>query len=181
MARSTTLDYIILGILQQEPLTGYRIRKSFEETALGNFGGSPGTIYPALNRLTKNGMVVKIPIAQTEKFQFSMTDLGLKMLKEWLGKTPEKEEIQKNLNLLILKFAFMDPHIDRYHKLDFLQHLLNESQDYLDELENFYIHEKDSMPLNAQLSFEYGLLSYTTTISWCENAMETLLQSDHDF
>jgi DNA-binding PadR family transcriptional regulator len=181
MIRCTTLDYIILGLLQQEPLTGYRIRKSFEETALGNFGGSPGTIYPALNRLTKNGLVIKIPIAQSEKFQFSITAPGLKMLKEWLGKIPEKEEVQKNLNLLILKFAFMDPHIDRYHKLDFLQNLLNESQDYLDELENYYVHEKESMPLNAQLSFEYGLLSYSTTISWCENAMEQLLLSEQDF
>ena len=56
----TTLDYIILALLFGEEQSGYRLRKSFEESALGNFGGdSPGTIYPALKRLEKNEFVLK--------------------------------------------------------------------------------------------------------------------------
>ena len=178
MTRSTTLDYIILGLLQKEPLTGYRIRKVFEDTSLGNFGGSPGTIYPALKRLAKNKLILKLPIAETEKFQYSVSDSGLDLLKNWLKELPKKEMVQKDLNLLILKFAFMDSLLSKYHKLDFLQHLLIESQDYLDELEHFYVQQKEMMPLTGQLSFEYGLLSYTTTISWSENAIERLLKSD---
>jgi len=176
--RSTTLDYIILGLLQNEPLSGYRIRKTFEETALGNFGGSPGTIYPALKRLSKNELIQKVSVAESDKFQFCITDLGLNLLKEWLSKTPEKEHVQKNVNLLILKFAFMDHLIDRYQKIDFLQHMLIESQDYLEELEQFYILEKEMMSQTGQLSFEYGLLSYTSTISWCENALDQIMKTD---
>jgi DNA-binding PadR family transcriptional regulator len=178
MIRSTTLDYIILGLLQKEPLTGYRIRKVFEDTALGNFRGSPGTIYPALKRLEKNEFILKLPIAETEKSQYSVSASGLNILKKWLEELPKKEMVQKDLNLFILKFAFMDSLLSRYYKLDFLQHLLIQSQDYLDELEDFYVQQKEMMPLTGQLSFEYGLLSYTTTISWCENAIERLLHSD---
>ena len=59
MKKTTTLDYIILGLIQENALSGYRIRKTFEDTALGNFGGSPGTIYPALNRLEQNKLISK--------------------------------------------------------------------------------------------------------------------------
>lgn len=176
--RSTTLDYIILGLIQSQPLSGYRIRKTFEETALGNFGGSPGTIYPALKRLSKNELILKIPVADTVKFQFRITDQGLRLLKAWLSKTPEKEEIQKDVNLLILKFAFMDPLIDRYQKIEYLQQMLIEAQDYLEDLEHFYVHEKEMMSTTGQLSFEYGLLSYTTTINWCQNALERVMHEN---
>ena len=178
MIRSTTLDYIILGLLQKQPLSGYRIRKVFEDTALGNFGGSPGTIYPALKRLEKNEFILKLPIAETTKFHYNVSSKGLDLLKIWLQELPKKELVQKDLNLLILKFAFMDSLLSKYHKLDFLQHLLIESQEYMDELEDFYVQEKEMMPLTGQLAFEHGLLSYTTTISWCEKALERLLQSD---
>ena len=176
MSKPTTLDYIILGLLRQEQLSGYRIRKTFEETALGNFGGSPGSIYPALNRLTKNEFIMKFPVTGTQKHEFGITATGSKVLKAWLEKSPDNNEIQKDLDLLILKFAFMDSMVDTYQKVEFLQRMLNALQLYLDELEDFYVHQKKMMPLTGQLSFEYGLLSYSTAIQWCENAIETILQ-----
>jgi len=78
MTRSTTLDYIILGLVQKEPLTGYRIRKVFEDTALGNFGGSPGAIYPALKRLAKYKLILKLQIAESEKSQYCVSSDGYK-------------------------------------------------------------------------------------------------------
>jgi len=51
--KHTLLDYAILGLIQDHALSGYAIRKMFEETALGHYSSSPGTIYPALNRLQK--------------------------------------------------------------------------------------------------------------------------------
>ncbi len=57
--KPTLLDYAILGLIQNQPLSGYAIRKLFEETALGNYSSSPGTIYPALSRLQKFDLVEK--------------------------------------------------------------------------------------------------------------------------
>ena len=47
----TALEYALLGLLHQQPQSGYDLRKVFETTALGNYSGSPGAIYPALRRL----------------------------------------------------------------------------------------------------------------------------------
>ena len=62
--KPTLLDYAILGLIQDRPLSGYAIRKLFEETALGNYSSSPGTIYPALKRLQKLELISKIPQAR---------------------------------------------------------------------------------------------------------------------
>ena len=37
-------------------MSGYDLRKVFEETALGNYSSSPGAIYPALSRLEQQGI-----------------------------------------------------------------------------------------------------------------------------
>ena len=100
MKKTTTLDYIILGLLQKEHLTGYRIRKTFEETALGNFGGSPGTIYPALKRLETNKFISKENVEESSKSNFSITPEGLKQLRSWLEMPPTKMEVRKNMELL---------------------------------------------------------------------------------
>jgi DNA-binding PadR family transcriptional regulator len=49
---------ICLGILTRGNATGYEIRKTFEESGLQNFvEASFGSIYPALGRLTEEGLV----------------------------------------------------------------------------------------------------------------------------
>ena len=121
---------------------------------------------------------MKFPVTGTQKHEFGITATGSKVLKAWLEKSPDNNGIQKDLDLLILKFAFMDSMVDTYQKVEFLQRMLNALQLYLDELEDFYVHQKKMMPLTGQLSFEYGLLSYYTEIQLCENGLETIFQDE---
>jgi DNA-binding PadR family transcriptional regulator len=53
----TPLEYAVLGLLHQSEQSGYDLRKVFAATALGNYSSSPGTVYPALKRLEKRGLV----------------------------------------------------------------------------------------------------------------------------
>jgi len=175
MKKTTTLDYIILGLIQSETLTGYRIRKTFEDTALGNFGGSPGTIYPALKRLEKNKLVSKQIVEENTKSVYFITAEGLEQLRLWLETLPSKDEVRKNMELLVLKFAFMDPMISLEQKIGFLETLKFELENYLKELENFYRREKNNMPKTGMIAFEHGLLSYRTNIEWCVQAKNSLL------
>ena len=180
MKKITTLDYIILGLLQQEPLTGYRIRKTFEDTALGSFGGSPGTIYPALKRLEKNKLISKHHVEESTKSNFFITDFGLKQLRLWLEAMPTGSEVRKNMELLVLKFAFMDPMISSDQKTDYLKALKHELEEYLKELENYFHNEKNNMPQTGMIAFEHGLLSYRASLQWCIRAKEHLIENNTD-
>ena len=174
MKRTTTLDFIILGLIQENNLSGYKIRKTFEDTALGNFGGSPGTIYPALKRLETNHLISKQILRQGNKSEFSITPLGLHHLKTWLEQAPSEEEVKKNPELLVLKFAFMSPMIGTDRQIQFLDQMKKELKNYLLELQDYYENEKEGMPLTGQLAFEQGLMAYRSNIDWCEHAIHSL-------
>ena len=177
MKKTTTLDYIILGLIQENALSGYRIRKTFEDTALGNFGGSPGTIYPALNRLEQNKLISKQNLKESTKSEYSITHLGLDHLKVWLEQPPSAEEIKKSQELLVLKFAFMNPLMGREQQIQYLDSLKHGLEEYLLELQNYFNTEKEDMPVTGRLAFEHGLLTYRASITWCELAKKSLINS----
>ncbi len=59
---------ICLGILTRGPATGYEIKKLFEEDGYQHFvEASFGSIYPALNRLTEEGLVLVRAEAQEKR------------------------------------------------------------------------------------------------------------------
>ena len=53
----STLSLAVLGLIQQEPRSGYDLRKIFSTTPMGHFSTSPGAIYPALKRIEKSGWI----------------------------------------------------------------------------------------------------------------------------
>jgi DNA-binding PadR family transcriptional regulator len=53
------LELPILGLLQEEPLHGYELKKRLDET-LGLWGVSFGSLYPALARLEREGAIEAI-------------------------------------------------------------------------------------------------------------------------
>ncbi len=167
----TSLDYAILGLLHQAPLSGYGLRKQFETTAIGNYSSSPGAVYPALDRLQKVGLVVKSLLENQKKEKFRCTPKGIETLKNWLLQPVEINDIAKNIDELLLKFAFMDRLLTKEQKLDFLISFQKQLKIYLEQLKAFHNKEGAGLPLNGRLAFEHGLASYTATYKWCKNAI----------
>ena len=79
------------------------------------------------------------------------------------------------MELLILKFAFMDPIPGPEQKIEYLETLKFELESYLRELEQFFRNEKNNMPQTGMIAFEHGLMSYQTSIEWCIRAKNSLL------
>ena len=173
--KPTLLDYAILGLIQDQPLSGYAIRKLFEETGLGNYSSSPGTIYPALNRLQKFELVKKNEQSETAKTSFEITTKGILILQKWFLKPIEKIEVEKKTNELLLRFAFMENLVDKKQKINFLTSFRNLLNIYIKELQGYYNKESENMPLHGRLAFQYGIDSNKTTLKWCKNAISQLI------
>lgn len=172
--KPTSLDYAILGLIHQQPQTGYGIRKAFDTTALGNYSSSPGVIYPALNRLQELGLVVNSVKDNEKKSMFRCTKEGVSTLKSWLLKPIEVRDIAKNLNDLFLRFAFMENLLNKEAQLGFLNSFQDILKTYIKSLQEYHKREYEVMPLNARLAFEHGIASYTTTLKWCGKTISTL-------
>ena len=81
------LDYIAMGMVLDNALTGYDIKKEIE-AGVGNFyTASYGSLYPALKRLTDKGylaMTEKLQGNRTKKY-YEATELGKSAFFEWLS------------------------------------------------------------------------------------------------
>ena len=172
--KPTLLDFAILGLIQDQPLSGYGIRKVFEETAMGNYSNSPGTIYPAIKRLEKFELAEKVLQPDTAKTRIQITKKGLLRLKEWLIKPLEKKEVEKKIDELLLRFAFMENLVSKEQKIIFLRSFHDFLETYIRDLQTFYSQESIKMPLHGRLAFEHGIESNKTTLKWCKDTISAL-------
>ncbi|RVU34714.1 PadR family transcriptional regulator [Hwanghaeella grinnelliae] len=98
-----------LGVLALRPASGYEIRKAFEEGPFSHFAeGGFGSIYPALSKLTGEGLVtfeVEAQEKRPDKKIYQITDAGRATLVEKLcEKAPDDDKYKSDL-LFILFFA----------------------------------------------------------------------------
>jgi DNA-binding PadR family transcriptional regulator len=176
----TVLDYAILGLLQRGPLSGYRIRKIFETTALGHYSGSPGTIYPALKRLQRLNLIhhmIRSNDSSRSQKLFHIKPKGTKVLVEWLVKPIEREDVTKRISQLLLRFAFMDNLISKVQKTYFLKSFIKETRDYIQQLEQNYNLEQENMLLHGRLALRNGIEVYKANLRWARNALNAVTQN----
>ena len=80
-----TAQSLLLFLLSQKPMYGYHIIKELEKRSAGYFKFKEGTLYPALHRLEKAGLVAGewqlLPSGRQRKY-YRITDKGLYVLAE---------------------------------------------------------------------------------------------------
>lgn len=175
--KPTLLDYAILGLIREEPLSGYEIRKVFETTALGNYSSSPGTIYPALKRLQRLQLVEKRVQQETGKAKVEITSEGREHLRGWLLRPLEESDIEKRVDELLLRFAFMAPLISSAKQISFLTTFRDLLYPYITALKDYHRRTSEQLPASGRLAFEHGIMSYQATLEWCEKALQELTKN----
>jgi DNA-binding PadR family transcriptional regulator len=80
------LDYALLGLLYRTPASGYDIRKVVQSTPLGRYSDSPGSIYPALERLRRQRLIAgRAAPGGRQRQAFTVTDKGRTAFRDWLS------------------------------------------------------------------------------------------------
>lgn len=103
---------LCLGVLNRSDASGYEIKKSFEEGPLAHIHeASFGAIYPALTRLSEEGMVECREYAQDkrpDKKVYSLTAKGRHALEQALHTAPAPDKMRSDF-LFMLFFAQLLP------------------------------------------------------------------------
>ncbi|MGB8706653.1 MAG: helix-turn-helix transcriptional regulator [Dehalococcoidia bacterium] len=80
-------DSLLLSLINRHPTYGYQIIKELEKRSKGYFQFKEGTLYPALHRLEKAGLIQgkwqRLPGGQERRYYY-MTPKGQKALAERL-------------------------------------------------------------------------------------------------
>ena len=81
-------DSLLLCLMNSQPMYGYQIIKELEKKSDGYFQFKEGTLYPALHRLEKTGLIKgkweKLPGGQERRYYY-ITEKGQKSLSERLA------------------------------------------------------------------------------------------------
>ena len=85
-------DHLLLSLIRQEPTYGYQLIKEIGKRSGGYFEFKEGTLYTALHRLEKDGLIEgkweRIPNGQERRYYY-LTQMGSRVLNEkkdeWRG------------------------------------------------------------------------------------------------
>jgi len=96
-----TANSLLLCLLSQQPMYGYQIIKELERRSAGYFRFKEGTLYPALHRLEKAGLVMGrwrlLPSGRQRKY-YHITDKGHRIVVE---KRSQWQNFLAAMNLII--------------------------------------------------------------------------------
>jgi DNA-binding PadR family transcriptional regulator len=178
--RDSTLAFALLGLIWQEPRSGYDLRKFFFSTPMISFSDSPGAIYPALHRLEQRGLV-RGHTAQGAGLRrrriFELTVRGRAEFRRWQTQPVMRNDVVRNLDALMLRFAFMDQFAEKGAALQFLKAFHKELAAYIPSLRKYLKSNRQHMPQSGRLALESGIQAYETQLRWTEAAMATYGQS----
>ena len=174
----THLSYALIGLLSIEKKSGYALRRMFETTPIGAFSSSPGSIYPALNKLDKLKLIEKTSTTGKNKNVYSITELGNDALYTWLTQEVSLEEMEKSPSLIILRFSFLESVNKPKLTLTFLTSFKQVLSKHLSNLKSFMSSEEGlALSVYGKLSMESGIKQYEAYWSWVNNAIETFEKS----
>ena len=76
------LRYYVLKLLSEKQLAGSEIMEQIKEETDGRWKPSPGSIYPLLSLLQDHGYIKEIPVDESGKKRYQLTEAGEKFFQE---------------------------------------------------------------------------------------------------
>ena len=174
MAKDTvSVRHVILGLLTQQPMSGYDIKQLFE--SFNWLIGSPsyGSLYPALHELLDEELVAMEIIPNQDKparKEYHTTAKGKEVLFEWLQQ-PATSDTPLKPFLMRLMLA------DNYsHEglVGYLHQRRSQVVAYHSDLKEKARNGDEVDDLGQQLIFNYGLAMANAELQWLDRILEQL-------
>ena len=177
MANEKKLDCVILGLLNDEELTGYEIKKRIDSTLSMFWGASYGSIYPTLSLLEENELATKIETEENGRTKkvYTITEKGRIHLKQWLSLPIEKDELRYETLLKLFFGESVGPDTTIKHIESFEEKIkqkipqLGSSINILEKI----VHE-DPAHIYYLLTAKFGMKVFNVYLEWCEEAKKIL-------
>lgn len=162
---------LCLGILSLGDATGYEIKKLVAEGSFSFFSeASYGSIYPALTKLTDEGLVTCLEQSQDkrpDKKVYSLTEIGKAELTKSLKRDPGPDKNRSGFLAAVLFAEAVSPE----RVLDLIQDRIKQHRQKIDALEELLTEE---MSEGSKFVVNYGVIMQKA-------ALDYLLNNSADF
>jgi len=158
--------YAILGMLLDNPSTGYEIKSLMSRSTVYFWRESDSTIYPTLKVLAEEGKVLSeiVYVGKKKKEVFSITETGRMEFRAWF-ESPTGEETPRNEFLLKLFFVQHRKEMIRLfqERLEKVEKVHEEYKKIEERLEGIANSTRKAIRLKA---LKYGLFLVESEIQW---------------
>lgn len=161
------LEIATLGLLQREPVHGYRLKQTLELFMSGCISVNYGSIYPLLKRLEEAGYIQTLAEEQGEAGSsrkiYSITDKGRDRWRQKMLEHPHESKVNSRSRFMI-KFFFFS-HLESAERRKLIEHRLRVCQLALEDKEDIECHKVPEDPYQASVWYFWkdGL---ETEIQW---------------
>jgi PadR family transcriptional regulator AphA len=177
MEQLNATAYVILGMVRNEPKSGYEIKALVDNSTRFFWAASYGQIYPELKRLSEAGLVVgsDSPTGGRRRTVYEITADGLEELRAWLRQPPQTFEMRDE-GLLKLFFADALPRTEAVEILRSMRAQRLAVHERLRAIKDLKLkgETEDSLPA---IVLEGGLEFSEWFADWCERMEARLLDS----
>lgn len=165
------LEFIALGMVLENDLTGYDIKKMIENGIGVFYKASFGSLYPALKRLAQKGLLTieEKPQGNRKKIFYHITKEGQTQFFDWLS---SPTDILAGANTHLAKVYFFDKLPPKIREQQLFEYEIS-NRNYLKklkDLETKFRKMKNNDCFYYKLStLYYGICIAEKTIQWCEH------------
>jgi len=179
MKKYNHTTYAILGILTTDCRTGYDIKQMIDQSLQHFWKISYGQIYPTLKNIVKEDLATVQKVTQEGKpsrNEYTLTEKGKEVLKEWL--THPIEQIPAERNEILLKLFFgrhqSNKNIKSYLS-DYQERLEEQIESYKQIEEVIRIHGHKTGDIKYWMfTLDYGKRTTEAAIEWCAATLDVL-------
>ncbi len=164
------LELAILGLLRDQPRHGYELRRQLAD--YGFWSVSFGSLYPALRRLERKGMIAAADTTGRRK-SYEVTDEGRAAFAELMADPSDDGDDERAFNLRLAFFRYLEPD-DRIGVLERRRAQLAERLARgRSSLKRTASRTKERMDRYTVSLIEHGVRSAEADIAWLDELIET--------
>lgn len=170
------LEYIILGYLMKEEMSGYDLKQWMTNCTSYFFDASFGSIYPALKRLEEKGYIQSSEVVESSKFKkiYSITDMGKSYFLRWL----EKPIVFSKTKQEHLVYFYFYQYLPKERAILNLKTFITEVELLLNQLSKEKTEVEKVNNVNQYTfiysSMVYGVNYYQFIINWCNDLLKQI-------
>jgi PadR family transcriptional regulator AphA len=167
--------HFILGLLTQQPMSGYDIKLELQnlDWLVGN--PSYGSLYPALHALEEDGLVtveVESRRNRPSRKVYSITETGRAALNDWIKQpTGSNASMKTFVRRLILA--------DNFSRVGLITQLHQRRAQVTAQraaLNDTHIGEYEDVGFGQQLALDYGMALAEAEVAWLDSTLDRLFE-----
>lgn len=164
-----SLRYALLGLLAENPQTGYELTKHFE-TVLSRYAwsASHSQIYPELKKMTDDGLVAVVDEGARGSRTFAVTETGREQLREWMLEPTSETPARNGFVLRLFLLTALEPADTRA----LVRRVVKESDEEIaglrDMIAQIDAEAGDGRTGWARFAAEYGVRWFALQRDWAE-------------